>query len=123
MHKIDMNTWPRAELFRFFSGVSQPFYSVTFRVDVTNLHAYTKARGISFYYALGYLVTDAVNSVVNFRYTIRNGEVWLLDKRIPSLTDLKPGSEQFHTCICSVKMIRIVCIICVMITYCCCHWK
>ena len=48
MHKIDMNTWPRAELFRFFSGVSQPFYSVTFRVDVTNLHAYTKARGISF---------------------------------------------------------------------------
>ena len=96
MHKIDMNTWPRAELFRFFSGVSQPFYSITFRVDVTNLHAYTKARGISFYYALGYLVTDAVNSVVNFRYTIRNGEVWLLDKRIPSLTDLKPGSEQFH---------------------------
>lgn len=79
-----------------FSGVSQPFYSVTFRVDVTNLHAYTKARGISFYYALGYLVTDAVNSVVNFRYTIRDGEVWLLDKRIPSLTDLKPGSEQFH---------------------------
>ena len=79
MHKIDMNTWPRAELFRFFSGVSQPFYSVTFRVDVTNLHAYTKARGISFYYALGYLVTDAVNSVVNFRYTIRDGEVWLLD--------------------------------------------
>ena len=91
MHKIDMTTWPRTELFRFFSGVSQPFYSVTFRVDVTNLHAYTKARGISFYYALGYLVTDAVNSVVNFRYTIRDGEVWLLDKRIPSLTDLRPA--------------------------------
>lgn len=96
MHKIDMNTWPRAELFRFFSGVSQPFYSVTFRVDVTNLHAYTKARGISFYYALGYLVTDAVNAVENFRYTIRDGEVFLLDGRIPSFTDLKPDSEQFH---------------------------
>ena len=49
-----------------------------------------------FYYALGYLVTDAVNAVENFRYTIRNGEVWLLDERIPSLTDLHPGSEQFH---------------------------
>lgn len=55
MHKIDMTTWPRTELFRFFSGVSQPFYSVTFRVDVTNLHAYAKAHGIFFYYALGYL--------------------------------------------------------------------
>ena len=96
MQKINLSSWPRAELFRFFSGVSDPFYSVTFRVDVTNLHAYTKARGISFYYALSYLVTDAVNAVENFRYTIRNGEVYLLDERIPSLTDLKPGSAQFH---------------------------
>ena len=96
MKKIDLTTWPRAELFQFFSTVSQPFYSITFRVDVTHLHRYTREHGISFYYALGYLVTDAVNAVENFRYTIRNGEVWLLDKRIPSLTDLKPGSEQFH---------------------------
>lgn len=35
MQKIDLAVWPRAELFRFFSAVSQPFYSVTFRVDVT----------------------------------------------------------------------------------------
>ena len=42
MQKIDRSTWPRAEKFGFFSAVSQPFYSVTFRVDVTNLHAYTK---------------------------------------------------------------------------------
>ena len=96
MQKIDLAVWPRAELFRFFSAVSQPFYSVTFRVDVTNLHAYARAHGVSFYYALGYLVTDAVNAVENFRYTIRSGEVWLLDKRVPSFTDLKPGSQQFH---------------------------
>ena len=96
MQKIDLAVWPRAELFRFFSTVSDPFYSVTFRVDVTNLHAYTKAHGISFYYALCYLATDAVNAVENFRYTIRDGEVFLLDGRIPSFTDLKPDSEQFH---------------------------
>ena len=96
MQKIDFATWPRAELFRFFSAVSDPFYSVTFRVDVTNLHAYTKAHGISFYYALCYLAADAVNAVENFRYTIRDGEIFLLDGRIPSFTDLKPGSEQFH---------------------------
>ena len=96
MQKIDHSVWPRAELFRFFSGVSHPFYSVSFRVDVTNLHAYTKAHGISFYYALGCLVTDAINAVENFRYTMRDGEVWLLDERTPSFTDLKPGSSQFH---------------------------
>ena len=96
MHKIDLTTWPRAELFRFFSAVSQPFYSVTFRVDVTNLHHYAKEHSISFYYALGYLVTDAVNAVENFRYAIRDGEIYLLDERIPSFTDLHPGSETFH---------------------------
>ena len=96
MQKIDLAVWPRAELFRFFSAVSQPFYSVTFRVDVTNLHAYARAHGVSFYYALGYLVTDAVNAVENFRYTIRSGEVWLLDERVPSFTDLKPGSDLFQ---------------------------
>jgi chloramphenicol O-acetyltransferase type A len=96
MEKVDRTHWERAELFEFFSAVSHPFYSVTFRVDVTNLHAYARAHGVSFYYALGYLVTDAVNSVKNFRYTIRNGEIFRLDERIPSLTDLHPGSEQFH---------------------------
>ena len=96
MHKIDLNSWSRKEKFDFFSAVSQPFYSVTFRVDVTKLHTYTKQRGLSFYYALCYLATEAANAVENFRYTIRDGEVWLLDGRIPSFTDLKPGSEDFY---------------------------
>ena len=96
MQAIDQTTWNRRELFRFFSGVSHPFYSISFRLDVTRLHAYAKAHGISFYYALGYLATDAFNSVENFRYVIRGGEVFLLGERMPSFTDLKPGSEQFH---------------------------
>lgn len=96
MEKVDIAHWERAELFQFFSAVSHPFYSVTFRVDVTNLYRYVKERQLSFYYALGYLVTDAVNSVKNFRYTIRGGEIFLFDERIPSLTDLHPGSDQFH---------------------------
>ena len=96
MKQIDKAAWPRAELFDFFSAVSHPFYSVTFRVDVTNLHAYVWKHHLSFYYALGWLVTKAVNSVENFRYVLRDGEIYLLDERIPSLTDLKPGSEQFH---------------------------
>ena len=36
----------------FFSGLSDPFYSVTVTVDVTALHTHTKRRGLSFYYAL-----------------------------------------------------------------------
>ena len=50
--KIDFSSWPRRENFSFFSSLDQPFYSVCFRVDVTRLHAYTKAHGLSFYYAM-----------------------------------------------------------------------
>ena len=96
MQWIDQNTWPRAEHFALFSGVSNPFYSTTFRVDVTNLYEYTKARGISFYYSLIYLVSHAINQVENFRYVLEEGKVGLLERRIPSFTDMKKGSDLFH---------------------------
>ena len=89
MKYIDKLIWSRAELFDFFSTVDHPFYSTTFRVDVTQLHKYTKSHGISFYYALTYLVTKAINQVENFRYTIHDGKVALLEERIPSFTDIK----------------------------------
>lgn len=95
MKYIDKSIWSRAELFDFFSTVDHPFYSTTFRVDVTQLHKYTKSHGISFYYALTYLVTKAINQVENFRYTIHDGKVALLEERIPSFTDIKKDSEQF----------------------------
>lgn len=96
MRKIDPNTWPRRDIFDFFSKISNPFYSVTFNVDVTEAHAYAKRRGLSFYYALVYLVTRAINSVEAFRYALVDGELVLLDERSPSFTDLKKGSESFH---------------------------
>ena len=68
--KIDPAQWPRSESFAFFSSLDQPFYSVCFRVDVTALHAYTKANGLSFYHSMVWLVTQAVNETENLRYTL-----------------------------------------------------
>lgn len=96
MREIDMNTWPRRDIFDFFSKISNPFYSVTFNVDVTEAYAYAKRSGVSFYYAMVYLVTRTINSVEAFRYAIVDGELVLLDERSPSFTDLKKGSESFH---------------------------
>lgn len=96
MRKIDMDAWNRKELFEFFSKVSQPFYSITFTVDVTKLYQYVKSRGLSFYYGLVYLCTEAVNDVEAFLYILREGEVYRIDRREPSFTDLKRGSEQFY---------------------------
>ncbi len=93
---FDYDTWPRRGIYEFFSGVSQPFYSVTFRVDVTRVHEYVRARGLSFYYALTWLVTRAVNRVPEFLLTIRGGQVERLSRREPSFTDIRPGSECFY---------------------------
>ena len=93
---IDMSTWPRREIYDFFSPISNPFYSVTFTLDVTNLYRYVKERELSFYYALVYLCTQAVNRVEAFLYTIEDGKVLIYDKRQPSFTDLEKGSELFR---------------------------
>lgn len=39
--RMDLEQWPRREVYRFFSEVQNPFYMVTFQVDVTALRAYT----------------------------------------------------------------------------------
>lgn len=94
--KIDLSTWPRREAYEHFTARSNPFFNVTFPVDVTNLYRHAKAQGVSFYYALIYLSTQAVNQVEAFRYTLDGGQIFRLEKRRPSFTDLNPGSEQFH---------------------------
>lgn len=96
MKKIDRNNWDRREIYDFFSGVSNPFYMISFTVDVTELKAFTKRRGCSFYYSLIYLCCKALNSVENFLYVCRDGEVYLLEEREPSFTDRTPGTELFH---------------------------
>ena len=93
---IDMSAWPRREIYDFFSPISNPFYSVTFTLDVTNLYRYVKERELSFYYALVYLCTQAVNRVEAFLYTIEDRKVRIYDKRQPSFTDLEKGSELFR---------------------------
>ena len=47
MQKIDLATWPRREVFTF-SQMSNPFYMVSFKQEVTNLVKYCKSRNYLF---------------------------------------------------------------------------
>ena len=96
MKRIEKSTWDRRELYEFFSGVSDPFYMVSFTVDVTELKAFTKRYECSFYYSLIWLCCEALKSADNFLYTCRDGEIYLLDERTPSFTDRTANSELFH---------------------------
>lgn len=96
MEMIDRAAWPREERYRFFAPMSHPFYSLTFPVDVTAPRAYTKARGLSFYTAMVFLITKAMEDVEAFRLRDREGTIVRHDRLVPSFTDLKPDSELFH---------------------------
>ena len=47
--KIELENWPRREIYEFFTGMSNPFYMVSYTEDVTELRAFAHERGISFY--------------------------------------------------------------------------
>lgn len=93
---IDYASWPRREMYEFFSAADQPFYNVAFRLDVTRAYNFAKEHSLSFYMVMTYLVTKAINSVEAFRYAKLDGQIVLFDSLMPSFTDLKPGAEQFH---------------------------
>lgn len=96
MREVDMAQWKRRERYEFFKGLSWPFWSVSFPVDVTGLHRWSHENGLSFYYALVYLCTRALEEVEAFHYKDRGeGIVWH-DRLVPSFTDLAPGEEDFH---------------------------
>lgn len=93
---IDKAAWPRSAHYDFFGGMSDPFYALTFPVDITPLRAWCRARGLSFYMAMVYGVTKAMERVDAFLYKDRNGVIVKHDRLIPSFTDLRPGSDLFY---------------------------
>lgn len=95
-HPIDLAGWPRRPVYDFFTGMDHPHYMVTFQLDVTAVREYTKRNQLSFYYAMVWLCTRAMNEVEAFHWTLRGGVPWRLEGRDPSFTDLHPGSEVFH---------------------------
>ena len=94
-HPIDMETWPRREIFDFYNS-PDPFYSVSFPMDVTGVYRYARSRGLSFYLCMCWAVSEAVNRVENFRYVIRGEQVFLLDRRNPSFTEIHRDTHLFY---------------------------
>lgn len=96
MKTIPYQQWERRPVYEFFSGMSNPFFSVSFRQDVTGLYRYVKAHDLSFYKGMIWACTEAVNGIAAFRTAMHEGVPVLLDRRDPSFTDMRRGREQFY---------------------------
>lgn len=96
MREIDLQTWPRRQVYDLFSGCDWPFYAISFPLDVTRLRDYTKKEGLSFYYTLSWLLTKGMEQQEAFCIRIREGRLFVMDELIPSCTDMAPGAEVFR---------------------------
>ena len=97
MRQINLETWPRHEHFKVFSGLDYPHFSLCANVDITNFRPFLKQHNISFTIAVVYMIARTANEIPEFRYRIRDGNVVEHDVCHPSTTILT-GDELFSFC-------------------------
>lgn len=83
---IDLDAWPRRDAYRLFSRGYLPYFAVTTPLDVTELCRFTKREGLSFYRAMVYSVTRAMNELEPFRLRIRPEGIAVRETVSPSYT-------------------------------------
>ena len=69
----------RQQHFDFFRSYPNPFYSITFELDATELKSFAKAQGYPVYLNLCYFFTKAMQQVEDFRYRLLEGRIVLYD--------------------------------------------
>ena len=83
---IDLDSWARRDAYELFSRGYLPYFSVTTPVDVTELVRFAKKEGLSFYRAMVYVVTRAMNELEPFRIRNRPEGIAVCDTVSPSYT-------------------------------------
>lgn len=75
MRVVDLESWPRRDHFRLYSGFEFPHVNICVQVDITELWANRARAGASPTLALVYVITRAANRVPELRQRIRGEQV------------------------------------------------
>lgn len=74
--KIVLEEWPRAAVFNFFKGFSEPFYGITLRLDCTEAFQFAKLHKFSVFLTFVHCSIAAALPIENFRTRIVDSEPW-----------------------------------------------
>lgn len=89
---IDKSTWKRNEYFQHYFLANPCTYSMTTKLDITNI----KSKGLKLYPTMLYLLTKTVNQYEQFRMDLRSdGEVVLFADMQPCYTVFHKETETF----------------------------
>ena len=91
---IDFNTWPRRELFYYFSKMAPTGYSLTVSLEVTRLRKTVKQAGMKFFPTYLWLATRCLNEQPEFKCAVKDGQLGYYDILTPLYATLHP---QTHT--------------------------
>ena len=80
---IDLYSWKRGGMFRYFSRMAPTGYSLTFKVDVTHMKNILDAAGLKFFPAYVWLVTFLLNRQQEFRIAEKDGQIGFYDSLTP----------------------------------------
>ena len=86
MRKIDIATWNRRTHFKWFSTFTNPTFSFSIKVDVTDVVNYSKDSGTSFFANFLYIICRVNNELLPLRLRYVDGEVIEYDKINPTFT-------------------------------------
>ncbi len=94
--KIDLKTWKRAPVFQHFIQNMRCVMSLTVEMDITDFLAAVRGKQYSFYPAMMWVVSAAVNSREEFRLGYDDqGNVGIWDVVSPYYADFHPQDESF----------------------------
>ncbi len=97
---IDMKQYKRREHFSYFSDMAYPYVGITVNVDITEWLAIVKEKNLPFFLSFLYAVTNAANSVKEFRQRISaDGQIIEFEKCLSSYTVALPDETY---CYCQV---------------------
>ena len=86
---IDIQTWPMAQAFHYYTQMAPTSYTVNVNMDVSLLRKELKTKGIKFFPAYLYLVTRAITRQQELRVAVKDGTLGYWDC-------LTPAYPQFH---------------------------
>nr|WP_321222737.1 CatA-like O-acetyltransferase [uncultured Psychroserpens sp.] len=72
---IDINTWERKQHFNHFKSLKDPYFAVTFPVDVTNAYHVAKSSNVSFFGKYLHDCMKAINEVDELKLRIEGDRV------------------------------------------------
>lgn len=93
--KVSIEGWKRKEHFEAYRSSVKCGFSLTVKIDISNVLSFIKENGYKFYPVMIYLLSKAVNNHSEFRMAMKDNELVVWDVVHPIYTVLQAQSETF----------------------------